>query len=144
MAPEVLRGKYNEKCDVWSCGVILYILLCGWPPFDGPNEKAIMNKVAIGHYSFDEPEWLHVSDDAKKLIKKLLKFEPAKRISAERALNDPWIKNHVAAKEIDRPIAISQLTNLKTFRVNSNKMRELNALIIRLVASCRKRHGYFW
>ena len=73
IAPEVLEENYNEKCDVWSCGVILYILLCGYPPFQGGNEqviksyyvKMIMAKVKEGKYNFDSEEWKPVSNDAK-------------------------------------------------------------------------------
>jgi calcium-dependent protein kinase len=53
IAPEVLDQNYDEKCDVWSCGVILYILLCGYPPFGGGSENEILNKVKIGKYAFD-------------------------------------------------------------------------------------------
>lgn len=119
IAPEVLRCKYNEKCDVWSCGVILYILLCGYPPFNGSNDKQIMDRVAAGQFSFDGEEWAYISDDAKKFIRKMLEYDPAKRISAEMALNEPWIKKLVGFQDLDRPLAISQLKNLKTFRVGN-------------------------
>jgi calcium-dependent protein kinase len=94
IAPEVLNGNYTEKCDMWSIGVILYVLLCGFPPFDGENEKEIFAKVLRGQYSFDEPEWKSVSDEAKNLIKRLLDMNPDKRYSAEEALKDPWF-DHV-------------------------------------------------
>lgn len=57
IAPEVLKKKYNEKCDIWSCGVILYILLCGYPPFNGQNDKQIIENVIRGKFTLDEPEW---------------------------------------------------------------------------------------
>mmetsp|Transcript_92019 Transcript_92019/g.137800 ORF Transcript_92019/g.137800 Transcript_92019/m.137800 type:complete len:83 (-) Transcript_92019:210-458(-) len=72
IAPEVIKKKYNEKCDVWSCGVILYILLCGYPPFNGSSNEIIMEGVKKGSYSFDPPEWDNVSDEAKDLIGKML------------------------------------------------------------------------
>jgi len=68
----VLRKEYNEKCDIWSCGVILYILLCGYPPFFSRKETEIMEKVKIGKYDFKKEEWRHVSDDAKRLINNML------------------------------------------------------------------------
>lgn len=86
IAPEVLKKNYNEKCDVWSCGVILYIILCGYPPFNGANDKQIIEAVIKGRYTLDEPEWDDVSLEAKDLIKRLLEYDPAKRISAEEAL----------------------------------------------------------
>ena len=57
IAPEVLRRSYDHKCDLWSCGVILYILLCGYPPFNGQTDKKIIECVLAGEFTLDEPEW---------------------------------------------------------------------------------------
>ena len=91
IAPEVLNKKYNEKCDIWSCGVILYIILSGIPPFNGQSDQEIMKKVRIGKFSFSDPAWNNVSDKAKDLISKLLTYDTEHRPSAEEALRHPWI-----------------------------------------------------
>lgn len=62
IAPEVLKGEYDEKCDVWSCGVILYILLCGYPPFNGDTDLEIFERIKIGRFDFPSPEWDCVSN----------------------------------------------------------------------------------
>ena len=92
IAPEILQNGYNEKCDLWSCGVILYILLCGSPPFYGKNEKEIFSKVICGNYSFKQKIWTKISKEAKSLVKKLLELNPSKRLSAKEALNHKWFK----------------------------------------------------
>jgi len=68
IAPEVLKKNYDQKCDLWSCGVILYILLCGYPPFNGNSDKEIIQAVLTGKFSVDEPEWAEVSANAKDLV----------------------------------------------------------------------------
>jgi len=123
IAPEVLRRKYTEKCDVWSCGVILYILLCGYPPFNGENDKIIMDRVAAGKYDFNHAEWSDISDEAKKLIRRMMEYDPNQRCSAEQALNDPWFKATLGETSLDRPLAITALTNLKQFRAQK-KLQE--------------------
>jgi calcium-dependent protein kinase len=69
IAPEVLKKNYDEKCDLWSCGVILFILLCGYPPFNGATDKKIIQSVMAGKYSINEPEWHDVSPEGKDLVK---------------------------------------------------------------------------
>lgn len=82
----MLRRNYDEKCDVWSCGVIFYILLCGYPPFNGPNDKVIFQRVLEGKFVFADEDWNGISVTAKDLIKKMLTYDPVKRISAQQAL----------------------------------------------------------
>jgi len=119
IAPEVLNKNYDEKCDVWSCGVILYILLCGYPPFGGANDREILQKVKLGRYKFDEEDWAKISEDGKNLIRKMLTFNPADRISAREALNDKWIQ----ANAISAPISQKALKNLSDFSTR-NKLKQ--------------------
>lgn len=95
IAPEILKQQYTEKCDIWSIGVILYILLSGKPPFYGDDDKEILNSVKVGTYSLSGPEWKNISQDAKDLIKKMLTYDHKLRISADQAINHQWIKKKV-------------------------------------------------
>jgi calcium-dependent protein kinase len=72
IAPEVLKGSYTTQCDTWSMGVVMYIMLCGRPPFGGKNNNEILESVMAAKYDFSSPNWALVSDEAKDLIKKLL------------------------------------------------------------------------
>ncbi|CAK84516.1 unnamed protein product (macronuclear) [Paramecium tetraurelia] len=117
IAPEVLERKYDEKCDVWSCGVILYILLCGLPPFNGEDEEEILENVKEAQLTFDGEEWNQISYEAKLLIKKMLERDPKKRISAEQAQRDPWITTYVKKTEMNLPQLTKVLNNLRNFRV---------------------------
>lgn len=85
-APEVLFGNYDAKCDIWSSGVVLYIMLCGKPPFDAKREYEVARKIKLGHIYFPEADWGSVSTEAKGLVRKLLEFVSEKRPSAQRAL----------------------------------------------------------
>lgn len=91
ISPEVLEGKYDQSCDIWSLGVILFILLSGLPPFYGKNDAEILKMVKARDYSFDIPEFKMVSEEAKDLIRKCLEV-PEKRLTAAQVLQHPWIK----------------------------------------------------
>ena len=96
MAPEVLKGEvYNEKCDVWSCGVIMYILLCGYPPFKGKNHKEIFDKIKSGKFSFSGIEWRTVSKEAKLMIRRMLTYDSEERVTAHEALADGWFSHNL-------------------------------------------------
>ena len=115
IAPEVLKNGYNEKCDLWSCGVILYILLCGSPPFYGKNEKEIFQKILDGEVDFKHKIWNKISEDAKNLVTKLLQVDPNERISAAKALEDIWFKKNLNLNVInDNPTP----TNFNMFMNN--------------------------
>ena len=123
IAPEVIRQNYNEKCDLWSCGVILYIMLIGSPPFKGDDEKEILQNVAKGVYSISEQDYYNLSKNSIDLMKKLLTINPEKRISAEEALNHPWLKEN-NTKELynqieDQAIIKNLLNNLKNYKRGS-------------------------
>lgn len=116
IAPEIVNGKtYNEKCDLWSIGVIMYILLTGSPPFDGKNDNDILKVVKSGKYSTTMSEFKRLSADAKDLIKWMLTMDPKSWISASDALEHSWIKKY-KSKELNQDVTESALINLKNFR----------------------------
>lgn len=82
MAPEVLKGDYDNTCDIWSLGIILFIFLCGYPPFEGDNNKEIFRNVLTQQLIFEPEDWAHVSQDAKHLISRMLDKNHRTRISA--------------------------------------------------------------
>ena len=92
MAPEIIKRKYDEKCDLWSIGVIMYILLTGRPPFDGNDDDEILENVKKGVYDTYSYPYPLLSSHSKDLINKLLKKKKKKRISADQALEHPWFK----------------------------------------------------
>jgi len=116
IAPEVLRKEYNEKCDIWSSGVILYILLSGTPPFNGRNDKEIMEAVYKGEFEMKGEEWDAVSTEAKDLISQMLTFDFKKRPSAKEVLDHKWFKLALEKTEVNKEAMSHNLKNLKNFR----------------------------
>ena len=127
IAPEVLRKKYNEKCDTWSVGVILYMTLAGCAPFDGDDDKEIIKSIKIGKYNKNDERFVKHSPEVKDLLSKLLEKNIDKRLSAKEALNHPWFEKYGGRNLFSnfKPEDIkSYIENLFNYKYNS-KLQEL-------------------
>ncbi|CAL5442636.1 unnamed protein product [Camellia sinensis] len=127
VAPEVLRRDYGAEADIWSAGVILYVLLSGVPPFWGDNEKGVFDAVLRGHIDFSSDPWPSISNSAKDLVKKMLRADPKERLSATEVLNHPWMREDGEAS--DKPLDIAVLTRMKQFRA-MNKLKKVALKVI--------------
>lgn len=119
IAPEVLNEVYDEKCDIWSCGVILYILLCGYPPFNGETDTDIMKAVKKGKFDFPEEEWGSISKEAKSLVSHMLTYDPKTRYSADECLANSWFKKNESI--CDSKVSQAAIKNMKEFRVQRSE-----------------------
>jgi serine/threonine protein kinase len=128
MSPELLKGKYDQACDVWSTGIVAYILLCGYPPFNGDTDPDIFEAIKQASFNFPSQAWGHVSPEAKDFIKCLLRKDPRKRFTAEEALKHPWIRNldryYKQQREAERAAASSSRNRSREELLNV--MRNLN------------------
>lgn len=115
MAPEVISSCYTEKCDMWSLGVTVYLLLSGSFPFNGATQSEIFGKIRSCDYTFPSPQWDHVSQHAKDFLRKLLVSDPAKRMSAQESLQHPWMQQ-VADAPCSRQLSAEPLMLSDTFR----------------------------
>jgi calcium-dependent protein kinase len=117
-APEVVLGDgYDERCDVWSCGIILYILLCGYPPFNGDTDAEVLREVVKGKFEFESPHWDDVSTAPRKLIKRMLTLNTTKRPTAHECLENRWLHDH--AEKPKKTVHIDLGNRLKAFRTAS-------------------------
>ncbi|KAK1390805.1 Calcium-dependent protein kinase 32 [Heracleum sosnowskyi] len=128
MAPEVLRRNYGPEVDVWSAGVILYILLCGVPPFWAETEQGVAQAIIRSVVEFKRDPWPKVSDNAKDLVKKMLDPDPKKRLTAQGVLDHPWIQNAKKAPNVSLGEVVK--SRLKQFSV----MNKLKKRALRVVA----------
>jgi calcium-dependent protein kinase len=125
VSPEILTGQYTQLCDIWSAGVILYILLSGDPPFNGQNDSAIYQKIMSMKFSFPEDKWKNVSKEAKDLICHMLAPEKS-RYTAAKVLNHPWFKN-----ASDTPLtALSFNTNFFVDYIQGSNMKKMALMYI--------------
>ena len=125
VAPEVLRRKYGRECDLWSAGVILYILLGGLPPFWGNSEKEIFDSILRGKVDFSEEPWPSISASAKDLIKGLLNQNVSQRLTVAQALAHPWMKGNAPDVKIDSAV----LKRMRTF-ANQGKFKQLGMVML--------------
>ena len=125
MSPEMLFGEYDEKCDIWSAGVILFLLLGGDPPFDGKSEMEIYKKIENIEYSFNSSNWANISEVAKDLIKNMLCTNNV-RLSAQNVLKHKWFENKCYSIE---PLPRNVVDNIKKY-TNYNKIKKAILLYI--------------
>ncbi|KAL2342848.1 hypothetical protein Fmac_004133 [Flemingia macrophylla] len=128
VAPEVLRKNYGPESDVWSAGVILYILLSGVPPFWAESEQGIFKQILLGKLDFQSEPWPSISDSAKDLIRKMLDQNPKTRLMAHEVLRHPWIVDDNIAP--DKPLDSAVLSRLKQF----SAMNKLKKMALRVIA----------
>ncbi|GMP33547.1 hypothetical protein CsSME_00006820 [Camellia sinensis var. sinensis] len=127
MAPEVLKRNYGPEVDIWSAGVILYILLCGVPPFWAETEQGVALAILRGVIDFKREPWPQISDSAKSLVRQMLEQDPRKRLTAQQVLEHPWIQN--AKKASNVPLGDIVRTRLKQFSVmNRFKKKALRVI----------------
>ena len=130
IAPEVLKGKYNQKCDIWSAGVILYSMLSGHFPFNGRTNKEIFKSISKKKFEFPEKYWKNISNEAKDLISHML-CEEDKRFSADKVLKHPWLNN--LFPNVKHQIPKSIIDDLKNYKnINNFKRFILTCLATRL------------
>ena len=137
MAPEVISGEYSEKCDEWSCGVIMFMLLTGKPPFDGSSDEQIMDSVKKGEFLMSGPDMDKVSLDAKDLISKLLVPE-TQRISAGEALNHSWFAGNRIKKSPRKDTFSAVSKNLRNFRSSFRFKETMKTFITSQILSSKE------
>jgi serine/threonine protein kinase len=98
VAPEVLQNRYDKLCDLWSVGVVAYILLCGYPPMNGPSDAAVLAAIRRGLFVFPFKDWHRTSRESRDFIGLLLQKDPRRRLTAWQAMNHPWILKHLDCK----------------------------------------------
>ena len=122
ISPEIIKGNYDEKCDIWACGVILYILLAGYPPFTGNTDKEVYNLITNLKYDFDKERWKNISKYAKELIKNML--TPAKnRYTAKQVLASKWFEVKLKENFEDNINNILDYRRINKYK-NYNKLKK--------------------
>lgn len=129
VAPEVLRRDYNNAADVWSSGVIMYILLCGYPPFGGKSDSRILQKVQQGSYSFVNREWNNVTEAAKAMIGDMLVMDPQQRSPAAALLQHRWFLSDGPAAAPAAALGAHMVRRLRAF-ANMNHMKRLALVVL--------------
>uniref|UniRef100_A0A3P8S9J0 calcium/calmodulin-dependent protein kinase n=1 Tax=Amphiprion percula TaxID=161767 RepID=A0A3P8S9J0_AMPPE len=138
LSPEVLRKEaYGKPVDIWACGVILYILLVGYPPFWDEDQHKLYQQIKAGAYDFPSPEWDTVTPEAKNLINQMLTINPAKRITAQEALKHPWVcQRSTVASMMHRQETVECLKKFNARRkLKSLTIIHMDGFILKLLQS---------
>ena len=130
IAPEVLSSSYDKKVDVWSLGIILYLMLSGEVPFNGRTDPEIHTKIKNSPISFTRTCWKSISEEAKFLIRNMLKKDPNERYSIDQVYNDPWLQSRGMNRVPDHEIEVSSLLSLANFRTESQLQRAVYLFIL--------------
>ena len=137
IAPEVLQKHYNEKCDTWSAGVILYMLIVGRAPFDGKDDDEIIENISKGEFNSKHRKLVSASNEVQDLVKKLLEVDPVRRLSAAQALKHPWFTKFKAKSlynNIEKEKIEIYLNRLMTYTINSKFQQMVLAFIVHNIA----------
>ena len=137
IAPEVLQKHYNEKCDTWSAGVILYMLIVGRAPFDGKDDDEIIENISKGEFNSKHRKLVSASNEVQDLVQKLLEVDPVRRLSAAQALKHPWFTKFKAKSlynNIEKEKIEMYLNRLMTYTINSKFQQMVLAFIVHNIA----------
>ena len=133
VAPEILKNiPYDQSADMWSVGVILYVLLVGYPPFADSNQSVLFQRIRTGDYEFHETEWKGISEDAKDLIRNLLVVDPLQRWTAKQALQCAWLKKE------DKSLDVELTASLEAIKRSKRKFKNVAKTIIMMKGSSRR------
>jgi calcium/calmodulin-dependent protein kinase I len=125
VAPEILKNQpYDQSCDMWSVGVVLYVMLCGYTPFLEENQEKMFDRIKLGDWKFDKQDWSHVSPEAKDLIKHLMNTNVDKRMTAARALKSKWISTMT-----DKQLSSNDLSqSMRNLKISKPKFKDLGVV----------------
>jgi len=128
MAPEVLQGRYTQACDIWSCGVLTYLMLSGSPPFAGKDDRETLQAVAAGKFAYPLPEWGQVSQVAKDMISLMLTVDPVARPDADSLMGHEWLKRGDVKGKQPLPSVVRKMQKF-------NDARRLKRVCLTLIAT---------